>query len=355
MLPAGLTMCRPLALLLVAVALDAHAECRQEPVISPSTYAVHLGPQCTEQEREGLAVDAASLEAALRQGKGVDLSGVIVRGDLDLDALPLRDVQAAEVLTSDQIETLKDPAVQTIRVVGGPFIIKNSIVRGAIRHQSKHDRLAVAGPVDLSGTTFERIVDLSRSVFLEPVTLSGAVFLREAYFVQGRFESGVTAEKTAFGPHTRFHRSVFHGPARFTQSGFNGMAEFLEVTFDREAELPRTYFKQGTGFSGATFRQSADFSEAVFEGQAFFTFASFEADVFFRRATFKSHADFSDAVFRGVDDFDKAFFQEAPTVVRTARSNKTPMGLQNPTVQYVITASLLMFTALLLVYLVRAK
>src|SRR4029079_5001707 len=49
----------------------------------------HLGADCTEQERAARAVDATELLQAFREGKGVDLSGVVVRGDLSLDALPV--------------------------------------------------------------------------------------------------------------------------------------------------------------------------------------------------------------------------------------------------------------------------
>src|SRR5437867_11107579 len=49
----------------------------------------HLGADCTEEEREARAVDAAQLLQAFKEGKGIDLSGVVVRGDLSLDTLPV--------------------------------------------------------------------------------------------------------------------------------------------------------------------------------------------------------------------------------------------------------------------------
>ena len=52
-------------------------------------FTRHLSAGCTEQEREARAVDAAQLLQAFREGKGIDLSGVIVRGDLMLDLLPV--------------------------------------------------------------------------------------------------------------------------------------------------------------------------------------------------------------------------------------------------------------------------
>jgi hypothetical protein len=189
------------------------------------------------------------------------------------------------------------------------------------------------------------------------VTLSGAVFLRESYFVQGRFLRDVFAEKTAFGPHTRFHRSVFEATVTFQQSGFNGLAEFLEVVFEKDANVSRTYFKSGTGFSGSHFHGLADFSEATFDREAFFTFTQFDGDAYFRRVTFRSTADFSDASFKGRDDFSKVYFEKGPQFARATRSatGPAPLGLENQTVQYAITLSLLVFSALLVAYLIRLR
>lgn len=315
-----------------------------------AAFTLHLGADCTEPEREARAVDAAQLLQALKEGKGLDLSGVVVRGDLSLDALPVGPLPS-------ELEGMKELQGREVRVIAGSMTIVNSVVRGAIRHQSRQGLLVVKGPVTFSGTKFEQIVDLSQSLFVQPVTLSGAVFLQESYFVQGRFLRDLFAEKTAFGPHARFHRSVFHGPVTFQQSGFNGLVEFLEVVFEKDANLSRTYFKLGTGFSGSRFQGLADFSEATFDREAFFTFTLFEGDAYFRRATFRSTADFSDAKFKGREDFSKVFFEQGPLFTRATRSasGQAPLGLENQTVQYAIILSLLIFSAMLIAYLIRSR
>jgi len=329
----------------------AASNCRMETPASGKGVALtlHLGTDCTEQEREARAVDATQLLQAFRKGEGIDLSGMVVRGDLSLDTLPVGPLPP-------ELEGVKELQGHEVRVIPGSMRIVNSIVRGTIKHQSKQGLLVVKGPLTFSGTRFEQLVDLSRTVFTQPVTLSGAVFLRESYFVQGRFLRDVVAEKTAFGPHTRFHRSVFQGPVTFQQSGFNGLAEFLEVVFEKDVDLSRTYFKLGTGFSGSRFQGLADFSEASFDREAFFTFTVFGGDAYFRRATFRSTVDFSDASFKGREDFSKVFFEKGPQFTRATRSAtvQAPLGLENQTVQYAITLSLLVFSALLIAYLFRS-
>jgi uncharacterized protein YjbI with pentapeptide repeats len=311
---------------------------------------LHLGADCTEQEREAGAVDVTQLLQAFREGKGIDLSGVVIRGDLSLDTLPVGPLPP-------ELEGVKELQGREVRVIPASMTIVNSVVRGAIRHGSTQGLLVVKGPVTFSGTRFEQLVDLSRAVFMQPVTLSGAVFLQESYFVQGRFLRDVLAEKTAFGPHTRFHRSVFQGPVTFQQSGFNGLAEFLEVVFEKDVNLSRTYFKLGTGFSGSRFQGLVDFSEATFDHEAYFTFTLFDGDADFRRATFRSTADFSDASFKGRDDFSKAVFGKGQEFTRATRSatGQASQGFGNQTIQYVIILSLLVFSVLLIAYLIRLR
>jgi hypothetical protein len=310
-------------------------------------YKKHLAKSCTPTEREAHAVRATALLAAMQEGKTVDLDGVVIRGDLALETLPV----VSDPPAFDGIS----PQEKEVRVVSGGLSVVNSTVQGKVVHRSVDGILVFSGPVTFADTTFEQMVDLSRSVFAQPVTLSGAVFLAEAYFVQGQFLREVTGEKTAFGPHTRFHRSRFHRLVTLQQSGFSGLAEFLEVRFDRDANLSRTYFKLGTGFSGSLFAGLADFSEALFDGDAFFTFTRFDGDAFFRRATFRATADFDDAQFNGREDFSKVFFEKGPQFARAKRSGNANLGIENPQIQYAITLSLLLFSAGLIAYLVRSR
>jgi uncharacterized protein YjbI with pentapeptide repeats len=326
------------------------SNCRVEmPPSGPgAALTLHLGPGCTEQEREARALDAAQLLQALREGKEVDLSGVVVRGDLSWDMLPTSPLPP-------KLEGMKGLQGSEVRVIPGSMAIVDSVMRGTIKHRSAQGLLVVRGPVTFRGTRFEQLVDFSRTVFTQPVTLSGTQFLQESYFVQGRFLRGLFAEKTLFGPHTRFHRSVFQGPVTFLQSRFNGLGEFLEVTFEKDVNLSQTYFKLGTGFSGSHFQGLANFSDASFDSQAFFTFTLFDGAADFRRATFRSTADFSNAQFKGRDDFSNVSFEKGSQFTDAIRSVtvQAPPKRNNEILQYAVIFILLAFGALLIVYQIR--
>ena len=313
-----------------------------------AALTLHLGVGCTEQEREARAVDAAQLLQAFKEGKGIDLLGVVVRGDLSLDMLSVSPMPP-------ELEGIKELQGREIRVIPGSLAIVDSVVRGTITHRSAQGLLVVKGPATFSGTRFEQLVDLSRSVFIQPVTFSGAVFLQESYFVQGRFLRGMVADKTSFGPHTRFHRSLFQGPVTFQQARFNGLAEFLEVVFEKDVNLSRANFKLGTGFSGSHFQGLANFSDASFDGQAFFTFTQFDGVADFRQARFRSTADFSNASFKGKDDFSKASFEQGSQFTNATRSAtvQAPPEPGNEIIQYTVIFILLAFGALLIIYRIR--
>jgi uncharacterized protein YjbI with pentapeptide repeats len=318
----------------------------REPAGQSAVFMRHLGSGCTEQERKAQAVTADEVLAALKQGKGVDVAGVLIVGDLFLDALPSVTLEAVPNLPSSVRDALRSRQIAEVRRVGGPIVITRSVIRGAVGSRLTDGAIVVQGPVTLIGTTFERTADFSHTVFLGEVDGSQAVFLSQALFVQAHFAKPVRFEKTAFGPHSRFHRSVFSDSVSFLRAGFNGLSEFLEVTFEKEAGFSRAYFKMGTGFSGSRFGGILDFSEAVFEREAFFTFAVFEQDAYFRRAVFRGAADFSNAEFKGLDDFSKVMFDAQPNFsrVKVSETQRTPGGLQDPRIMYGIAALLAVFT-----------
>jgi hypothetical protein len=78
----------------------AQADCKVETegTTAATVFTLHLSKTCTEAEREARAVSAKDLMQALAAGKGVDLSGVVIQGDLLLDELPAQKVAAVKGL-----------------------------------------------------------------------------------------------------------------------------------------------------------------------------------------------------------------------------------------------------------------
>lgn len=333
------------------------AECRVEaaPSEEPRVFARHLVGDCTAGDRAAHAVTADDLLAKLKEGSGVDVSGVRITGNLEFDRLPLVPVSVLTTLPPSAKQFLVDRNVDEVRVIHGPLLIRDSIMQGALTTKLKEGYVVLDGPMSLARSTFEQRLDLSHMLFVGPVDASDAVFQREALFLQSCFTDKATFERTAFGPHSRFHRAMFLEPVSFLRSWFNGLAEFLEVTFEKDTSFSRTYFKMGTGFSGSRFGGLLDFSEAVFDRDVYFLFTKFDGDTYFRRSTFKGVADFSDAQFKGLEDFGKSYFAVEPAFARARLTGEPPRrrGLENPVLLYGIVLSLVVFTVLFVLILRR--
>jgi uncharacterized protein YjbI with pentapeptide repeats len=330
--------------------LEADAACVIE---SPSTgfetgLVVHLSASCTQVERGAHAVRGETIMEAIANGRPVDLFGVIVRGDLIFDHLP---VQTEPTSQADR------RAGNEHRLVRAALSLRDSVVLGAVRHRSADGTLRFEEPVNFHGSRFKEGVDLSRSVFQEAVDLSAATFDKEAYFVQGQFAQALDCRETKFGPSTRFHRSVFRGPVNCADALFDGTVEFLEVSFEQPTTFERSRFGLGTGFSGSRFKNRVSFSEAIFSRETFFGFAIFEHEAVFSGARFLRSADFSHAEFKRQDDLDKARFDQRPRLDQTKRlASAQPAGLlQTRNVQYAITLLFLLGAALLVAYVIKLK
>jgi uncharacterized protein YjbI with pentapeptide repeats len=337
----------------------AEAACTVEssPGGKPGPLMKHLSPDCTNAEREAQAVPAASVMQALTQGQAVDLAGVVLQGDLIFDQLPVRKSAIPQGLTPEQQSALTALNDEEQRSVAGNLIIRDSVVQGALRHRSAKGTLEFEGTVDFHGTRFTDGVDLSRSVFQRVLTIDSALFEREAYFVQGHFVQGLRCADTKFGPHTRFHRSVFRGPVDCQGSLFDGMAEFLEVVCDAPVNFERARFGLGTGFSGAQFKKLANFSDAIFSREAFFAFVVFSGEARFAGAQFLQAVDFSNADFKRGDDLAKVRFDQKPLTNGTKgiAQEGAGKGGQSTFQQYAITLGILLVAAFLVAYAVKLK
>lgn len=321
-----------------------------------TVFTVHLSSTCTEAEREARAIQAKDVMRALADGKGIDLSGVVIQGDLVLDELPAQKVAAVQGLSLEDRRVLEGLNDEEVHVIRGPFVIKHSRVKGRIVNRLKRGFLLITGPVVLVHTEFVGLVDLSRTLFLGLVDGSNARFEQESYFVQDRFTQGAMFSDTRFGPHARFHRSVFSGPAIYRGADFAGLTEFLEVVFEQDANFSRAAFHMGTGFSGAHCRGKCDFSSTQFDREAFFLFARFDRAVTFASARFNSQADFSDASFREADDLTKATFARPPVLTRTARvASAVPTGPEAAPFSQALTIGMFVAALGILIYILKSK
>ncbi len=320
------------------------AACREVPTAPSSSPALvrHLSVECSPQEREARAIPAAEVLKALQQGGAVDLDGVVVTGDLFLDALPSIPVDRLESLAESTRVLLRDMHVSEVRVIRSPFSIRESVVHGTFATRIKAGAILFQRPVIMAATVCEGVQDWSRVVLMEGGDWSATRFMREALFVQSRLQGPVRFLGTQFGPHTRFHLAHFFGPVVFDDAVFHGLAELLEVSYRDRVSFARTVFRQGTGFSGDVFAGDVDFGAAHFERDAYFLFAQFRGQAGFVGAQFAGAVAFDQAQFERRADFSRANFAKAPDWSRVQFRGEriVPGGSPTQTTSLAVTVGL---------------
>ena len=307
-----------------------------------------MGP-CTLEEREALGISGEELLHALKEGKSIDVLGIVVNGDLMLDRLPLLPLERYRVPSARIGKMLKHQGITEVRVISGSLTIRDSWVQGIVATNLAKGALIVFGPLDIVGTTFQKSVDFSRAVFLNPVNFSDSKIAFEGFFIHSHFDKEAIFQKTSFGTHSRFHKAYFGEKASFFQASFHGLAEFLEVMFEEEANFSQTVFKLGTGFSGAQFRGNLNFSHALFEREVYFRFTTFQKQASFRGTTFRSMADFTNTQIEESPDMRDAIFKVTPSLSGSGITLGNQKGgkLDDRTIQLVIFMGLVLLVLFL--------
>ena len=309
----------------------------------------HLVGNCSDDERKALAISAQEVLEAIAQGQGIQLTGVMLTGDLQLDALSLVPIPENFPLPPLVKERFERERLAEVRIIQGPIRFHQVDVQDIVATNLVNQGYVIfKQPVSMTNSIVRRSIDFSRAVFLGEVDFSETTIRHEGFFIRALFLQNADFRQTAFGTHTRFHKAVFAGEARFTKAGFHGLGEFLEVEFLQKADFSSTHFGQGTGFSGSQFADSADFSDATFDGEIFFRFTQFGKQSFFRSGLFRKTADFTEATFGGDTDFSEVEFAEPPqftdeTVAAQFRPETGWLDSQNRVGVFVLAGLILLF------------
>ncbi len=309
------------------------APCRMDEGVDAEVMVRHLQGNCLEEDRYAFPVSSGDVLEALQQGKGVDLKGVVLAGDLFFDRLPLTPFEANRIGVPAIVKRIEDERVSAVRVINGPFMLEDVEVQGIMStNLVETGYVLVRGPVSMRGTVIQRAMDLSRMVFLDDADFSEMQIGYEGFFIRAIFAGDADFTRTAFGTHSRFHQARFLEKAAFAGATFQGLAEFMEVSFAGDAGFSRAHFVQGTGFSGSHFHRASNFSAARFEREVYFRFTTFQGEANFQRALFRNTADFTEARFEGGTDFRNVVFEHAPQIsgVELSEQGGEASGLQIP-------------------------
>ncbi len=324
------------------------------PVDQDHVLWVHLDGTCSSHDKEEHALTGDVVLDALKEGKSLDLKGVLIRGDVMLDQLPLRPLAAIAEVPSEIVTTIQERGIQEVRVIPGKMVIRDSEFENVLATNLAKGALIVRGEVDFEGSRFAQSVDFSKMIFARSFSFKEVKVGFEGFFIGAHFTDSADFSTVTFGTHTRFHKARFGGPVSFSGTTFQGVAEFLEVEFQGPADFSGSAFHSGTGFSGSNFHGPLDFSGVRVDQAMYFRFAEFAQQASFRASRFSSVLDFSNSRFLDRYDFSDVELAFPPELSRSSiRPEDVPeVQGKTPWDQIVIFSIL---AILILVYLWRRR
>ncbi|MEO0541522.1 MAG: pentapeptide repeat-containing protein [Cyanobacteria bacterium P01_A01_bin.105] len=235
-------------------------------------------------------------QAALQTGTaplGLDLTGSLIEGDLDLAQLGLRTPRLANGLDG----LLPDAARQQIaldRLGEARLSLDTSL-------DARYTPISVfRGRLSLAETTVMGQVNANETYFLGPWSAENAVFTDRLTAQRARFLGRVSAAATQFQQTTDFTRAIFFEPAVFDQAQFSGAADFT-----------RSEFRDGGRFAQAHFQATATFRRSYWQGAAHLDQSQFSAPLSFAKAQFASALTLAETVLRESVSFRQAQFGQA--------------------------------------------
>jgi len=318
-----------------------------------------LSEVCT---RRGGTVRGEDIIRCAAEGRPVNLTNVIIRGNLDFRKLPAIQLNPMDCNPSPQktywCKTLDLPGLecQIGRQVAG---IRGVVERFSISHSTISGEIISPTPGELAAEDFFPLTFLQDFV-LRDSKVEGKTKLN---FVQ--FSQDFNAKGTTFCGALSLNSAQFHGRANFSEANLNNniidlqyaifhkMADFTsiktvgdacdsEVSGDpllnfsgamikggiyfRGGEIPQSKRLCEVMFYGTTidgplirwedleFQGSANFSNANFKKKAHFVGVRFKGHAGFNEVRFESGADFHGAMFENKADFVNARFGEFETV-----------------------------------------
>ena len=244
------------------------------------------------------------------QPLGLNLSGALLQGDLNLARLGLRvpayggaQLSALELFNQkfqplaarDMVDSLGGRSLSSASSRSQTALARYFLIQP---QTAQADTLVFQGPLMLNQTCFSGAVkgaslyfldrlEAEQVIFTQPVDWRGARFARSVNFSQGQFQQ-----------ESRFRDAIFAERAQFNQASFSGLATWQGSTFYQSPSFAQADFKQTAGFGRSHWLANADFDQAVFHGAANFQKSRFDKSLFLTEAQFEASANFRQAQFQ---------------------------------------------------------
>ena len=225
----------------------------------------------------------------------LDFSNGVIQGELDLQALSLREPLYGEALFPLLTEAEQAQLKRDRRRLSQLSQLSRSLL---LQPQPTAQALFLfRGALNLAQTRLEGGVQGADIFFLGPVNASGAQFTQEVQFTGSRFSQPLTLTASQFQGEARFRNSLFFDRVRFTQANVGGPITFQGSEFQATASFAQSQLAAAANFSRVRFRGNADFAKTTWQNGGTFAKTSFGEDVFLTESRLEGALSFRQARF----------------------------------------------------------
>ncbi len=195
-----------------------------------------------ESKTKKLEISISEIAEKIQSNEPIELSHVIIKGDLDIVKLKLAKENGLCIVNS-QIK-ITDSEIE------GDLAFSEALFKRKIYFKS----------TQLNGT-----VDYRGALFVEGADFSGSVFNRDATFGRANFRGDANFFESVFNGNANFNGIYLEGETKFNGSIFNGIVEFTDSRFKEKANFRGSMFnKRAAYFNGSYFYKDANFSRTRF-------------------------------------------------------------------------------------------
>ena len=213
-------------------------------------------------------VKAEEILEKIQKGESIELTEVLIEGNLDLRGLnlPTQHVNRTELHKANGL-------TEEVKIINSPISITFSTIPGEL----DFGNLILKKGANFMGTSIGMRADFG-----------GTTFCDTAHFLETLFGMGADFEGASFRESAIFQRATFNGHAFFFDASFDDYVYFDEVSFKEDVSFSGTSFNKHILFDGSIFGGKANFKKTYFGSYANFDGTSFNGDVLtFRDAIFK--------------------------------------------------------------------
>ncbi len=226
----------------------------------------------------------------------LDLSGSIVRGNLDFGRLglnvPLYGSALSPLLSVEERQQLERDRRRLSQL---RQLSRSSLLEFGSQNEEDFQVMVFRGRLKFVETRFLDIVDFTNTFFLDRVDGIGAVFAKALRGADARFSQTVRLTNARFSGEAIFQNDIFFEDLELNGARFEEQVRFRGSTFKNKVIFHGSVFNNIANFENVSFLKVSDFSQTNWQDRSWFSKAHFSDDLILTNSSFMEAVNFRES------------------------------------------------------------